>query len=140
MPLPPKVIASENTYNRPKLTELLVRFAQRNCPGFRFTSIQVNKNYKSVLHVDGNNLGPSMIVGVGDYEGGDLWSQDEDSGDSFSVLKTRNTWQKFDGNLPHATLDYSGTRYTLIYFVQQSFPLLGQVSKPASSVVIPLES
>ena len=33
---------------------------------------QVNKNYETALHVDGNNMGPSYIVGLGDYDGGQV--------------------------------------------------------------------
>jgi hypothetical protein len=33
----------------------------------------VNKNYMSAMHVDKGNVGPSYIVGVGDFEGGKLW-------------------------------------------------------------------
>ena len=40
---------------------------------FKFTSIQVNKNYESALHCDKKNLGPSAIVGLGDYTDGKLW-------------------------------------------------------------------
>ena len=57
---------------RPNLTKLLVAYGRQNCPGFAFTSIQVNKNYRSALHVDRNNLGKSMIVGLGDYSKGEL--------------------------------------------------------------------
>jgi hypothetical protein len=32
----------------------------------------VNKNYETALHVDGNNMGPSYIVGLGDYDGGQV--------------------------------------------------------------------
>ena len=41
-----------------------------------FGGVQVNKNYASGLHVDKNNLGPSYIVGVGDYTDGSLFVQD----------------------------------------------------------------
>lgn len=36
---------------------------------FYFTSIQVNKNYASAIHVDRNNYGPSLIIGLGPFEG-----------------------------------------------------------------------
>ena len=45
-----------------------------------FTSshvVQVNKNYASALHVDKNNRGPSLIVALGDFEGGELWTYDQ---------------------------------------------------------------
>ena len=38
--------------------------------GFHFTSIQLNKNYLSAMHVDKGNAGPSYIVGLGNFEGG----------------------------------------------------------------------
>jgi hypothetical protein len=103
-------------------------------PDFKFTSIQVNKNSTSKLHVDGANLGPSMIVGVGDCmylrgmtcgflmvnfgltrnnllfavtatdEDGGLWTQPD------GELDCRHSWQEFDGNLPHCTLPFTGAR------------------------------
>jgi hypothetical protein len=55
------VVASTFGRERPHLTQTLVNFAKRYVPGFKFSSIQVNKNYLSGLHVDKNNLGPSYI-------------------------------------------------------------------------------
>lgn len=42
----------------------------------RPTSIQVNMNFEGAVHVDGNNLGPSHIVAVGDFENGALLLED----------------------------------------------------------------
>jgi hypothetical protein len=120
------IITSKYARQRPNLTESLVKFAKKFAPGFHFTSIQVNKNYLSAMHVDKNNLGPSFIVGVGDYKDGALWVQPE--GD----VDCRHKWVLFDGNIPHCTLPYTGTRYTLIYFSQQSFRLLGHVGNNRS--------
>lgn len=53
------VIASCHTQGRPNLCKLLARYCEANRPGFKFTSIQVNKNYESALHCDKKNLGPS---------------------------------------------------------------------------------
>ena len=36
-------------------------------------SLLQNKNYQSVMHCDKRNLGPSTIVGLGDYTDGKLW-------------------------------------------------------------------
>ena len=96
-------LVSNATLERPELTKLLVRYGRRYLPGFHFSSIQVrssvplalaqllpppqrlsdisspppqvNYNFMSVLHVDSNNLGPSAIVGVGNFSGGGLWVQ-----------------------------------------------------------------
>ena len=59
------------TVSRPNITDLLVRYMKQAKPEFKFTSIQVNKNYLSALHVDSNNMGPSFIVGFGNYIGGE---------------------------------------------------------------------
>ena len=87
--------ASISSRDRPRLTQLLVRFAKErvvtsvasnpsisnntyNSAGdgrygvedtFYFSSIQVNKNYASAIHVDRNNYGPSIITGLGSFEG-----------------------------------------------------------------------
>ncbi|KAH8051990.1 hydrolase [Aureococcus anophagefferens] len=45
-------------------------------PGFPFSSLQINYNYAAKKHVDGNNIGPSYIVSLGDHEGGGLWVAD----------------------------------------------------------------
>ena len=139
------IITSSHTYNRPNLTASLVKFARKyalasaraeaakagrnedECEDLYFTSIQVNKNYLSAMHVDGNNLGPSFIVGVGDYSNGGLWVR------THGELDCRHKWQLFDGNVPHCTLPYSGTRYTLIYFIQQSYKLLGRSQRNQSA-------
>ena len=39
-------------------------------PKFPYSTIQLNKNYSAKLHVDGNNHGPSYIIGLRQYEGG----------------------------------------------------------------------
>jgi len=114
------IVVGQESKQRPNLTETLVNFAKHAVPDFEFTSIQVNKNYLSALHVDKNNLGPSYIVGVGDYTDGELWVQTE------GEMDCHDKWIKFDGNHPHCTMPYSGTRYTLIYFIQQSYELLGR--------------
>jgi nucleotide-binding universal stress UspA family protein len=109
------VIASCHTQGRPNLSKLLANYCKVNRPGFPFTSIQVNKNYESALHCDKKNLGPSAIVGLGDYTEGWLW------GEEFGAVDVKNTWFTFDGNMPHCTLPFGGTRYTLIYFINQGY-------------------
>ena len=53
----------------PNLARLLNRFIRERYPHFKFTTIQFNRNYCARMHVDGNNLGPTMNIGLGDYEG-----------------------------------------------------------------------
>ena len=100
------IVSSSFGRKRPNLTKTLVNFAKAALPkDFHFTSIQVNKNYLSALHVDKNNLGPSYIVGVGDYEDGGLWVQ------TMGEVDCKHKWKNFDGNIPHGTITpYTGTR------------------------------
>ena len=77
----------------------------------------MNKDVECNLHIDGNNLGPTQIIGIGDYKpkpqpttiseryGGQLWIQGRGPQD------VKHRWCKFDGNIPHATIvPYQGTR------------------------------
>ena len=43
-------------------------------------------------------------------------------------------WLQFDGNVPHCTLPYTGTRYTFTFFSQQSFSRLGEAGSCARHV------
>jgi len=132
----PKVGFSCSARQAPCLTRLLASFIQHTRPGFPFTSIQVNKNYAARPHVDRNNLGTSLIVGLGEYEGGSLWVHD-DTGNVEAVLdedvfschyyKSGNTYrgvelqvwnniQEFDGNRLQFTRPFNGERFSLVFF------------------------
>jgi hypothetical protein len=114
--------ASAATFEFRALTMLLVQYARRNLPStFTFTSIQINKNYQSAMHVDAYNLGPSYIVGLGDYDGGRLWLHDSSGGCAVDI---KGKFFLFDGNNPHQTLPFEGTRYSLIFYTNQSHSLL----------------
>eukprot|EP00929_Paragymnodinium_shiwhaense_P047967 TRINITY_DN24322_c0_g1_i1.p1 TRINITY_DN24322_c0_g1~~TRINITY_DN24322_c0_g1_i1.p1 ORF type:complete len:2197 (-),score=461.11 TRINITY_DN24322_c0_g1_i1:336-6926(-) len=137
--------ASTATRVWPNLTRLLCRLLHQHVDevdaGFRYTTIQLNKDYATKMHVDGNNHGPSYIIGFGDYTGGEVWVLDED-GDvpmqipvamrgypHLQVGKTymgrtfdcKNKWVRFNGNTPHGTLPFSGTRITMVFFARRGF-------------------
>eukprot|EP01050_Picozoa_sp_SAG11_P010265 SAG11_NODE_1019_length_6159_cov_23.425248_5_plen_999_part_00 len=122
---------SKSSLQRPNLTAYLVRFAAEHIPDFKCTCIQVNKNVPCKLHVDGNNLGPSYIIGLGDYRhspeecyGGCVWIEGR------GPVDIKNKWVHFDGNIPHATVSpYTGTRYTLVYFTTGNYEKLGHIQK-----------
>ena len=42
-------------------------------------------------HVDGNNLGPSYIMSLGEHTGGKLWTADQ------GEIDCHKKWAKFDG-------------------------------------------
>ena len=107
---------SRQTRERPNLCRLLCAFAQKELPGFRFTSIQVNKDYAAELHVDKKDAGDSRIIGLGPYCGGQLWVDDGSNGGKGRVANLKGQWLGFDGNLPHKVLPFAGRRYTLVFF------------------------
>jgi len=88
----------------------------KECPeDFKFTTIQYNKNYKCKKHIDGKNVGESYIVGLGDYTGGELIVYDEN--DNPTHIDIKNKFYKFNGSkYYHETAEYTGTRYTLVFF------------------------
>lgn len=137
---------AQATRDKPNLGRLLSAFFRDQCGDalFRYTTIQINANYEAALHVDKFNLGPSYIVGVGDWRSpttseasdeltepyrqsrhplepklaGRLWVQ------GHGALDCREKWVAFDGNTPHCTLPFEGTRFTLIYFTHCSQSIL----------------
>jgi len=97
----------------PELFKKLQDFAiQEN---INYTTIQINKNIKSPPHIDKNNVGLSYIISLGDFTGGELIIE----GKSFDIHKRLI---KFDGNKGHWTVDFIGTRYSIIYFTHTFKP------------------
>jgi len=64
---------SQNFQN---LTRLVCAWTAKELPDFPFSSLQINYNYAAKKHVDGNNIGPSHIISLGDHAGGELWVAD----------------------------------------------------------------
>ena len=51
--------------------EVAQQIAKTN-PSFRFTSLQVILNSRAHIHIDSNNVGPSMATSLGPFSGGQL--------------------------------------------------------------------
>lgn len=85
-------------------------------PGFKFTSIVINKNHMARLHKDKNNIGESYITALGDYNGGELrvWNKEQTA---FTDHDIRNKWLLFNGTEHfHETLPFEGERYSIVYY------------------------
>lgn len=98
------------------LCQMLTRYMRQNYPNFQFTSICVNRNWPGTLHVDKNNLGESKMLTVSspNMTGGDLYLHTLKGGGK--MLKTNNRVITFNGNDPHMTQPYKGTRYSIVYY------------------------
>ena len=123
------------------LVRQLVQWTKSRFPGFPFTSIQLNNGYASAMHVDGNNEGPSIILALGEFKGGQVWAYDPSGlemrevtrklrgfpdvqiGEKLpgKIISIHNKPFKFDGTLPHATESFEGERYSLVFFVHRSW-------------------
>jgi len=105
------------------------------------TSIQMNRNYAAREHVDSNNRGPSWIIALGSWtNGGELWVEDPKGDEEHVVscdihgpghgrmysrgercrgrsLTIRDRWAHFDGRRLHFVREFSGERFSLVFYV-----------------------
>lgn len=117
---------------------MIAAYAQRARPNFPFTSVQININYASSEHVDENNLGATLITGLGPYKAGQLFVADQYGNINHKLTKgvrghqqgqvvrgynvdLASIWFEFDGNVVHFTRPFTGSRCTLTYFVCDEF-------------------
>lgn len=71
--------------------------------------VTINKNVQCYPHRDGNNLGESVILFLGDFEGG--WLHLEDG----RVFKEKLVWHAYNGaELTHWNAEFTGTRYSVV--------------------------
>ena len=96
----------------PDLWRALLIFGSKIVPNYiPFTAIQVNHNYKTKKHTDKNNVGLSLAVSFGDFEGGELVVGNTE-------YQTKLHPLIFNGALSeHFNKPIKGDRYSLIYFV-----------------------
>ncbi|MCP4242810.1 MAG: hypothetical protein GY772_19830 [bacterium] len=111
-------------------------------PGFKYTTIELNRNYAAKMHVDRNNRGPSRIIALGNYTDDDFWLADETNGTmkmeviepmrgwphlkvDFNlkgiVHSIRDSWFIFDGTVSHCVLPLQGNRILVVYFTRAKY-------------------
>lgn len=102
---------SFETKKRPKLYQAVLELGKKICP-FEFETIQINHNVVCPRHVDGGNVGKSLIVSMGDYEGCELIIE------PFGNYNTNCRPLIFDGNkfYHHNTPLISGDKYSLVFY------------------------
>jgi hypothetical protein len=104
---------SRYTKKYPHILPLFKKFIQSHYPEFEFNSVYVNRNTISKKHLDSENAGVSLLVGLGNYTGGQtvLYLPDEKK---FSI-KTHSL--VFNGSkISHKSETFEGTRYSLVFF------------------------
>jgi len=109
-----KVKDSRLTLKYPHILPLLSSFIANHLPDFKFTKVYVNRNTICDKHIDSGNCGESLIIGLGDYRGGETTLFLEDKALNFDISKKSLI---FDGSkIPHKSQPFSGIRYSLVYF------------------------
>ncbi len=99
----------------PELFELCQNLIKSYDPEFSYTTIQVNKNVECAPHIDKNNVGHSVIIALGDYEGGQLVIEGK-------IFNIKNRFKAFDGRNGHWTLPFTGDRFALVFFTHTFKP------------------
>ena len=103
---------------QPKYSKLLnqsMKLINSFDPDFECSTIQFNKNYQITKHIDGNNVGESYIIGLGNYAGGELIVYDEN--DKPKYVDINHKFYKFNGcKYYHEVADFIGDRITLVFF------------------------
>ena len=98
----------------PHVMDLCKKFIHNHYHGFEFDGVYVNKNTTCKKHQDSRNVGKSLLVGFGSYTGGQsvLYLNDEEH--KFNI-KTNSLI--FNGSeIPHKSMPFEGTRYSLVFF------------------------
>ena len=103
-------VYAENPY----LKDVFKEFADLYFPSFKWSQIQLNKNFKCPKHIDSKNIGESVLCCFGDYEGGETFIEKENE---TIIVDARNEPVIFNGALYyHGVNEYKGKRYSLVFF------------------------
>lgn len=103
----------------PELLKALAEFGNSVVPlGWDYNGITLNEGVKANKHKDSKNLGPSVIIGIGDFTGGDIEVWDKDDKDP-QIYKLHDKPVMFNGGLLfHQTTPFQGERYTMVFYKQ----------------------
>ena len=114
---------SKYSYRNVTLCRDLGKTVKSLVPDFTYATVQLKAHFASRLHVDSNNMGPSLICALGNFTGGRLWIYDP-AGDVELVVEDKlygwphqkvgdqisGRWHDiknkclfFDGTIPHMT-------------------------------------
>jgi hypothetical protein len=90
-------------------------FVEKYKPNFEFTEIQINYNWKSPPHKDRLNYGESLIIALGDYQGGELVIEKDEDEDEIHDINCK--FLKFNGGkYTHYTKPWKGNRLSLVFY------------------------
>ena len=103
----------------------ICKFISKYYPNHQFNALTINKNFRCKKHTDNKNVGVSWIVGLGDYDGGDLnlYTNEEEKNRKYSWIaedekhNIKYRPMMFDGSeIPHDVDEWTGTRYSIVAY------------------------
>ena len=107
-------IGSKSAIRYPEIFDKFRSFIEVHVPDFKFESVYVNKNTICKKHLDSGNGGKTLLVGFGDYTGGDTVLVIDCVEKHFNISKSSII---FDGSkIVHSSEPFNGTRYSLVFF------------------------
>ena len=101
---------SRYTNLHPHMLPLFDKFIQHHMPDFKYTSVYVNRNVRAKAHYDKVNINESLIVGCGNYTGGDLVVE----GSHFNIKDNSVIFNASE--MLHSNDAWEGIRYSLVFF------------------------
>jgi len=125
---------TKSTKAYPEVVHVLSKWLSDRLPAteakdFKWTSINVNKDYAGKIHRDGNNFGPSMITAFGEFSGGklryygkhdngkvDLEELEKTAANKADKLDLKNGLALFNGNSAHSVEEFQGNRFSVVFF------------------------
>lgn len=117
------------------LQKLGSHFETSKC-GRSYRSITTNKNLECLPHLDKNNVGSSIILSLGKFQGGEVGVQlanlEQGAQEKKGKQMLYNVYYqplRFDGSkLLHWTQPFQGTRYSIVFFLtKRSYKIQEQV-------------
>jgi hypothetical protein len=119
----------------PEVFKALVEFGNQVVPkGWEYQGITLNHGVKAKKHVDSKNAGKSVIIGIGDFTGGEIRVWDKD-GNNPSNKNLHDKPVMFNGGiLAHETQPFKGDRYTIIFYKQKRKPRSGKIGVGAGNI------
>jgi hypothetical protein len=120
--------AAVNSLRYPILERTLRALVAAADPSFKYTNITVNRNLPCKPHRDTGNIGDSLIIGFGEFTGGQLAIEDgaapARSGTctpkSFRCEDLMCRFVRFNGGKNmHWTLPFEGERYSAVFYTHR---------------------
>ena len=107
---------SRSTERYPHIFPMFKRFMKKHRPGFKFTTVYVNRNTIAKKHIDSRNAGVSVIVAAGPFRDGKTVIFPKDK--TKKAFNIKESSLMFNGSeIEHSSSPYKNPpRYSFVFF------------------------